>query len=164
MKLTRENPDLVECQMNEIIPRLYLSGDMMARNRELLRQKNITHILNLTTTIPNKFEPELKYLKITIFDFESQNISQFFNETFEFIDNALLDQANAVLVHCNAGISRSASFVIAYLLQKGKYKSYKSALNHVRKCRPIVCPNKGFEKQLLALETKIEKRSKCFIM
>lgn len=149
-----------------IIPRIYLSDDNAARNLNLLTQNNITHILNLTTNIPNKYEKNnIKYKKLVILDFESQNISQYFSEANEFIDDALKEnEKNNVLVHCNAGISRSSSFVIAYLMHKKMFKTYKQALKHVRKSRPIVSPNKGFEKQLISLECNIKKKNACVVM
>lgn len=154
----------IDSTMDLIVPRLYISDDIAARNKKLLNEKKITHILNITTNIPNKYEPEITYKKLIILDFESQNISQYFNEAYEFIDNALADEKNSLLVHCNAGISRSSSFVIAYLMKKRIFKNYKDALSHVRKCRPIVSPNKGFEKQLISLESKIKKRNACLVM
>ncbi len=154
-----------EPKMDQIIPRLFLSDDIAARNLNILNRYNITHILNLTTNIPNKFEPKIKYKKLVILDFENQNISQYFSEANEFIDLALGEnEHNNVLVHCNAGISRSSSFVIAYLMHKKKFKSYKDALKFVRKSRPIVSPNKGFEKQLMNLESKIKMKNGCIIM
>lgn len=155
----------LDCKMNQVLPRLYISDDIIARNKSMLVKYKITHILNLTTNIPNKFEPDITYLKIIIFDFETQNISQYFSESFEFIENALKqDEQNRVLVHCNAGISRSASFVIAYLLQKRVFKRYKDAYNHLKKARPVIEPNRGFEKQLINFEKRIRKNKGCSIM
>ncbi len=152
--------------MDKIIARLYLGNDVVAQNLSLLKEKKITHILNLTTNVPNKFEPDIVYKKIIMFDTESQNIRQHFDESFQFIDESLRNKNNAVLVHCNAGISRSSSFVIAYLIQKKLFKSYKDALAHVRKCRPIVAPNKGFEKQLIKLEksNRLLNKNSCSLM
>lgn len=100
-----------------------------------------------------------------VFDFETQNISQYFAESFEFIENALAqNEHNRVLVHCNAGISRSASFIIAYLLQKRVFKRYKDAYNYVKKARPVIEPNRGFEKQLISFEKRIKKTKGCSIM
>jgi dual specificity MAP kinase phosphatase len=152
--------------MDMIIPRLFLSDDVAARNKKILDENKITHILNLTTNIPNKYDSILVYKKLIILDFESQNIRQYFEESFEFIDEALKNEKNSVLVHCNAGVSRSASFVIAYLMQKQIFKTYKNAYNHVKGCRPIISPNKGFERQLIVLEHKIKRKNKkmCDIM
>jgi protein-tyrosine phosphatase len=98
-------------------------------------------------------------------DIASQNIRQFFDESFDFIEETLKDDKNGLLVHCNAGVSRSTSFVIAYLLQKGIFRTYGDALHYVRKRRPVVSPNYGFEKQLLKLERKCKKKNKtCKMM
>ena len=48
-----------------------------------------------------------------------------------------------MLVHCQQGVSRSASIVIAFLIKKFKV-CYKDALDFVKKKRSIVNPNEGF--------------------
>lgn len=55
------------------------------------------------------------------------------------------------LVHCMAGISRSASVVIAYLMARHSM-TLDSALEHVGRVRPIVSPNLGFLRQLQEIE------------
>ena len=52
------------------------------------------------------------------------------------------------MVHCQAGVSRSVSIVIAYLIRKNR-TTYENALETVRQKRPVANPNKGFVKQLL---------------
>lgn len=56
-----------------------------------------------------------------------------------------------VIVHCHAGISRSASVVIAYIM-KYRMKSFKEALDIVRGARSIVEPNIGFTATLIDFE------------
>lgn len=73
----------------------------------------------------------------------------FFKNSFHFIDKNR-QAGNNVLVHCRAGISRSSTIVIAYLIQKDRL-SFEDALQLVRSSRPIVMPNKGFVKQLKKL-------------
>ena len=57
--------------------------------------------------------------------------------------------AARVLVHCLAGVSRSATAVLAYLLFSKRASSVHEALDLVRKVRPVVYPNDGFMRQLL---------------
>lgn len=56
-----------------------------------------------------------------------------------------------VLVHCQAGVSRSASVVIGYLMWKEQI-SYQEAYAAVKRCRPIIWPNDGFICQLQEFE------------
>ena len=49
-------------------------------------------------------------------------------------------------------------------MQKNMFKTYRDALKFVRKKRPIVSPNKGFEKQLINLEKRIKKKNMCILM
>lgn len=83
-------------------------------------------------------------------DRSKYNISQHFNETYNFIENSI-NNNQAILVHCAQGISRSGTIVIVYLMKKYN-KTYEEALKQVQKKRSIVEPNKGFEKQLKEFE------------
>ena len=61
-------------------------------------------------------------------DLEDSNIANILPilpEAVEFIDQALTNNGK-VLVHCIAGVSRSASCVIAYLMAKNKM-NYENA-------------------------------------
>jgi len=68
-------------------------------------------------------------------DHPSFHIARFFEEVIQEIDDGL--KRGGVLVHCAAGISRSASCVIAYLMEK-KRMTFPSAINYVKKVRRIV--------------------------
>ena len=94
------NADL---SIDEILPNFYLSGDDVALNRELLKTRNVSHIVNLTTNVPNKFESDnIIYQRIVIYDLPTESIAQHFKDTYVFIDEAL-NSGKSVLVHCNAG-------------------------------------------------------------
>lgn len=56
-----------------------------------------------------------------------------------------------MLVHCVAGVSRSATFCIAYLM-KYLQMTLLEAYNHVKLKRPIIKPNCGFFRQLIEYE------------
>jgi protein-tyrosine phosphatase len=63
-----------------------------------------------------------------------------------------------VLVHCFAGVSRSTSCVLAYLMKEKKMPFWE-ALNLVRQRRPIVCPNVGFMRQLQEYERELKREA-----
>ena len=146
--------------IDEIISnKLYLSGDDVASNFDLLKEKQITHILNLTSTFTNRFDSHFVYKTIKIDDKLGENIGKYFQDSFEFIENAFKQNStNRVLVHCNMGVSRSPSFVIAYLMQKHLFPSYIDAYEHVLKCRDFIYPNLSFVRQLINLEKRLESK------
>jgi protein-tyrosine phosphatase len=65
-------------------------------------------------------------------------------------------QRSGVAVHCMAGESRSASFVIAFLIVHERM-AFDEALSLVRAQRPQVAPNRGFERALRSLETFVSR-------
>lgn len=152
---TNMNNTLFDNNISIIIPdSLYLTNYIGASTLELLYKHKITHIINMTDLLENYFEntinpndtPAFQYLKISIPDALHINITDYFDQTFTFIDN-VLNIGGRVLIHCFAGKSRSASIVIGYLMKKEKI-SFETALDIVRKSRPCVEPNLAFCTQL----------------
>lgn len=131
---------------------IYLGGDSGANNFAMISQLGITHILNVSDNIPNYYEDsrEITYMRVPIADCGSVILKDYFPAVFAFINNAL-ETGGRILVHCFAGKSRSASFVIAYLM-KYQTMSFKHAFAHVQMHRAVVEPNLGFELQLYAFE------------
>lgn len=66
---------------------------------------------------------------------------------YRFIDDAL-ENGGRVLVHCMAGISRSSSALIYYMMKKN-HEDFQTALQRLRRDRKIVCPNTSFWLQLM---------------
>ncbi|KAI8609366.1 protein-tyrosine phosphatase-like protein, partial [Chytriomyces sp. MP71] len=59
-----------------------------------------------------------------------------------------------VLVHCHAGVSRSSTIVLAYLMRWRGLTLYESWLL-TYKARPIIRPNEGFARALQELEREM---------
>ena len=103
-----------------------------------------------------KFPNNYAYKSIPIGDTLSQDIQQYIDECIEFIE-----KGNVVFVHCAAGVSRSASIVIAYVMNKNKW-SFTKAHDYVKKKRNQIYPNPNFKNQLrnyqkqLGIETEEE--------
>jgi len=85
-------------------------------------------------------------MQIIIEDFPRENIIKHLDAAHDFIDSAI-KQGNNILVHCSAGVSRSASIVISYVM-KVKKIDYSDAYLLVKTARPIISPNMGFQMQL----------------
>ncbi|KRX08910.1 hypothetical protein PPERSA_09014 [Pseudocohnilembus persalinus] len=134
---------------------LYLGNRKAAETYDFLLQNNVKYVLSLTNSslAPNyeSFKDIINdHIIITIEDTEDQNITEHLKQCHNFIDNALKN-AN-VLVHCQAGVSRSASIVITYLMNRLEI-DLTQAYGIVRKKRPIIGPNNGFMNQMKQIET-----------
>ncbi|XP_012719132.2 dual specificity protein phosphatase 6 [Fundulus heteroclitus] len=145
----------------EILPHLYLGCAKDSTNLDVLEEYGIKYILNVTPNLPNLFENagEFKYKQIPISDHWSQNLSQFFPEAISFIDEAR-GQKCGVLVHCLAGISRSVTVTVAYLMQKLNL-SMNDAYDIVKMKKSNISPNFNFMGQLLDFERTLGLKSPC---
>ena len=59
------------------------------------------------------------YLKIPLEDEDLSEIDEYFEAAYNFITlNLEENNSNVIFVHCSAGMSRSATIVIMYLMKK----------------------------------------------
>lgn len=130
-----------------IIPGLHI-GSQDCADEGIAEKYKFTHILSIGvdsfTNLDKKFVPCL--------DLPETCINEVLRESCAYIESAQGNN-NSVLVHCNAGVSRSAMVVIGYLILQKNY-SFQDAYDLVKRKRPAIQPNAGFIKQLKSLETE----------
>ena len=144
--------DIYSFNMSEILPGLFLGNAIDAENITLLQENRIKSIINISQAIPCYHQAELQfdYLHLPCNDSSQENILQYFPNALESIQMSLSLKQN-VLVHCQAGVSRSPSFVIGYLM-KYHSKTFDQAYSLVREKRRIINPNFNFLAQLTRYE------------
>lgn len=84
-------------------------------------------------------------------DTPEQNLSQYFAVCNDFIHAARLRDGN-VLIHCLAGMSRSVTVTVAYIMTVTPM-NWRDALKVVRSRRNIANPNSNFQGQLEDFES-----------
>ena len=99
------------------------------------------------------YEGDFTYYRFPLLDQCTNDIKKYFAPTFEIIDKAL-SEGKKVLVHCQAGISRSATIVIAYIMRKQKM-TMNDSLQFVHSKRKCISPNLGFCGQLMMYEKEL---------
>ncbi|XP_063677816.1 protein phosphatase Slingshot-like isoform X2 [Bolinopsis microptera] len=136
-------------QMDEpslILDYLYLGTEWNACNVEELQENGVTHILNVSRDIENFFEKNFQYLRVDVLDRPDQNLLEYWQETYNFIKSCK-EQGGKILIHCQMGVSRSASCTIAFIMKEYE-QSFKDTLHTTKAKRNCVKPNPGFHTQL----------------
>lgn len=151
--------------IDEIIPHLFISNWNTSNNSNIISTNNIKSVITLETSEKPKeildyyrnHNIDFTYIKIP--DSPNENIGKYFDLTFDLIENKISKGEN-VLVHCFAGVSRSSTIVLNYLIKKfymtnsnSKLKDPVNILNKTlefsKTKRSVINPNQGFLNQLL---------------
>jgi protein-tyrosine phosphatase len=94
--------------------------------------------------------PQLQYLRLKAEDHPEFPIFNLFESTCQHMDTVLkTNPKHKVLVHCAAGISRSATMAIAFALyhawaNKKIIPLVARVHDYIRRARDVICPNLGF--------------------
>jgi predicted protein tyrosine phosphatase len=140
---------------------VHIGGYLAAADPELVRRQGFTHILKLfpdDAGYPGGYHrhPGVEYLVIAAEDAPEYPLDRHFAGCLAFIQGAIRSRG-VVLVHCHAGVSRSASIVLLHLMINSGLP-LTEAWSHLQAVRPFVRPNPGFWKLLEA----VHKRASLF--
>lgn len=117
---------------------------------DLVATYGITHLLSVGVAAPIDVPGLHRRLFVSCLDVPETDLLAILTSTNAFID-ACRHSGGRVLVHCNAGVSRSVSVVIGWLMQAERC-GFDEALATVRSQRPCSRPNDGFAKQLREMQ------------
>eukprot|EP00884_Botryococcus_braunii_P003464 jgi/Botrbrau1/13118/Bobra.0187s0075.1 len=140
----------------EVRPGLFLGGLL---SLAFVQQLQLTHVLSiLEGNLERGRDEELskvKHMQIALSDLETSDILSHLPGCVDFIREAL-QSGGRILVHCMAGVSRSATAVTAYLMAEEKLSS-EEAVAKLRRVHTRASPNSGFLEQLALLHTMNNK-------
>ena len=125
---------------NQIIPNLWLGNRNSPIEYANLKKNNIKLIINCTKDLNYWVPNDIHTVRLAINDANTEESNRILGEKMAeltFLMELYLKNNMGVLVHCWAGMQRSATVVICYLL---KYKHYKldEAKQIMKKERSIV--------------------------
>jgi atypical dual specificity phosphatase len=143
-------------QLTKITDELYISP-AMAVTPDKVRRAGVALIINCTIEIPIIRIPDVEVIKINVDDLPTARIGVYFDRCADRI-KGVHDRGGRTLVHCAAGVSRSASICIAYLMKYHRM-TLREAYNHMKSCRQIIRPNPGFFRQLIDYELRLFGKS-----
>ena len=145
--------------ISKIEPGLYLGDLHSSSDLQILTDNSISALISVTDANSVKWSsPENRalvsedsHMVIPCFDTDAQDLLIELARICDFIEEHQgAEPQRAVLVHCTAGVSRSATVVVAYLMRKYR-KTMKDGIRVVQKKRKIR-PNANFLAQLAVWE------------
>lgn len=148
---------------DEVVPGLLLGSRYAALNPEYLAQKKVKAVFNCTKDIP--FDPSIKrQYRVPVDDnLKEPEIANLAKWSYEIVYKLVLEmkrtkeEGGTVLVHCAAGMQRSAASVAMYLITINGF-STDEAISFIRTKRSIAFrPSANFERSIRAYEASFKK-------
>jgi hypothetical protein len=135
-----------------VLDYVFLGDSDAAMNVPLLRFLGIDSIVNCASgsvlTSNEFYDEDFAYVEFEAEDMPGYDLlGNHFEDTRQFLDDCRLHHRKA-LVHCAAGINRSAALVVAYYMVSQNQK-LADAVRFVFNRRPIILCNEGFIEQLV---------------
>lgn len=137
-----------------------ISGYWVAANPKLVKAFGYTHILKLFEDDDTYYggyhrHPNVTYMVVNAMDSPKFKLENYFASCLDFIQKAIARKGK-ILIHCHAGISRSATIVLLYLMTICGLTLDK-AMALLKSKREIVRPNAGFMTALRKMDERLKK-------
>lgn len=134
-------------------PGLFIGTAADLNDIQALRNAGVSHVLSVDSADPGPLlPPDGGFCRkwINVLDEATSDLLSHLDDCFLFLQEAV-DGGRAALVHCQAGRSRSATVVTAYLMKKHQL-GFTEAYNRLKSVKQDVQVNSGFEEQLCLYE------------
>ena len=146
---------------NLILPRLWLGNRNAALDNRFLEANNITVVFNCTKDIPFTNLPVAKY-RVPIDDnLQPVEIKNLLDWSPEIVFKVLNEykQGKTILIHCYAGVQRSAAVMAMTLIVLMRSPS-SVVVPFIRKKRPIAFfPQANFGRSIVEFEKRLNKEA-----
>ncbi|KAJ0245775.1 Dual specificity phosphatase [Hirschfeldia incana] len=150
----REKIACFDKECSKVADHIYVGGDAVAKDKDILKTNGITHVLNCVGFIcPEYHKSDFCYRSLWLRDSPSEDITSILYDVFDYFED-VREQQGRIFVHCCQGVSRSTSLVIAYLMWR-EGQSFDDAFHYVKSARGIADPNMGFACQLLQCQKRV---------
>ncbi len=143
---------------DEILPGLWLGNAAASRDDNFLMEKKIQAVFNCTKNLAFTAKP-LRLYRVPVDDnLQEEEIRNLSLWSFETVCKILQEHRQGpVLVHCAAGMQRSAACVAMVLIAKTGMKT-EDAIRFIQQRRPIAfTPAANFEKAIREFETVYDR-------
>ncbi len=136
---------------------VWLGSKQNATDKKFFDEHHISHVLSITTSLKNSecntiqqnlFSADQKkeHRIIKLYDVPNEDLLSSIPECITFLETAI-NSGSGTLIHCDQGVSRSASIVIALIMYRFTVP-IQDAVPMLKDVRPIIDPNPGFVRQL----------------
>lgn len=141
----------------QLLSFVYVGSQTDACDADVIRRHGITHVLNVSANCPqSEHVDQENFMRVPVNDGYADKLLPHFKQAFQFLDNVRRSNGRC-LVHCLAGISRSPTMAIAYIMQH-LAMSQDDAYRYVKARRPSISPNFNFLGQLLEFERQLQQQ------
>ena len=142
----------------QITPGLWIGSEGDSQNPAFFKKHNIGYVVNCSKTIPFKNVPGVDQYRIPIDDNPNEGdvLLSHFPVVVRSID-AVLSRGKGVLVHCRAGMQRSAATVAAYLMYKYNLSATSAMKSINDQKQETFWPVPTFKNALLKYERQLQQ-------
>ena len=120
------NQDIVE-----MFPNLFISNYSTSTNFTLLKNIGITHVITINSYFNPPYTRDFVYHYFPAYDDMNEDITPLFDECTNLIFKILFNSScNKILIHCQAGRSRSAILILAFIIKYFTNKNFQWNIKH----------------------------------
>lgn len=137
----------------QVVPGLYIAD---YKGTEQCAKLGVVVVVSCTEQPAPKLPPYVRNLHLKYFDDDSFDVHSAATDTIKWL-LPYMEQGAPVMIHCNAGVSRSATLVMACLLYQHPDWTIEQAFRKVQQARAIACPDHSHLRKLVTWRNSLSK-------